>query len=101
MRAVSSGTGGTGCGRRSDMGDLRTRKSSNAMAPHKAADYANGVRPFGSKKLHDKPCRDEVYGPGMRWCGLILNGAGSFAQASQMAWKGVLHRSRFRCLPKL
>src|SRR4051794_27820883 len=26
MRAVSSGTGGTGCGRRSDMGDLWTRK---------------------------------------------------------------------------
>src|SRR4051794_23812930 len=46
MRAVSSGTGGTGCGRRSDMGDLWTRKSSNAMAPHKAADFANGVRSF-------------------------------------------------------
>src|SRR3954467_12884916 len=30
MRAVSSGTGGTGCGRRSDKGDLWTRKSSNA-----------------------------------------------------------------------
>src|SRR3954449_7494622 len=44
MRAVSSGTGGTGCGRRSDMGDLWTRKSSNALAPHKAADFANGVR---------------------------------------------------------
>src|SRR4051794_13647414 len=42
--------------------------------------------------------RDEpvLYGPGMRWCGLILNGAGSFAQASQMAWNGVRHRSRFR-----
>ena len=26
-----------------------------------------------------------MYGPGMRWCGLILNGAGSLAQASQMA----------------
>jgi hypothetical protein len=25
------------------MGDLWTRKSSNAMAPHKAADFANGV----------------------------------------------------------
>src|SRR5215204_1015616 len=25
MRAVSSGAGGTGCGRRSDMGDLQTR----------------------------------------------------------------------------
>src|SRR3954466_14432234 len=46
MRAVSSGTGGTGCGRRSDMGDLWTRKSSNAMAPHKAADFANGVRSY-------------------------------------------------------
>src|SRR3954471_14659392 len=44
MRAVSSGTGGTGCGRGSDMGALWTRKSSNAMAPHKAADFANGVR---------------------------------------------------------
>src|SRR3982751_4825080 len=36
----------------------------------------------------------DLYGPGMRWCGLILNGAGSFAQASQMAWNGVRHRSR-------
>src|SRR4051812_23048723 len=49
MRAVSSGTGGTGCGRRSDMGDLWTRKSSNAMAPHKAADFANGVRSFSDR----------------------------------------------------
>src|SRR5690348_13048760 len=46
MRAVSSGTGGTGCGRRSDMDDLWTRKPSNAMAHHKAADFANGVGPF-------------------------------------------------------
>src|SRR4051812_5751387 len=52
MRAVSSGTGGTGCGRRSDMGDLWTRKSSNAMAPHKAADFANGVRSFAAHWLH-------------------------------------------------
>src|SRR6476659_261700 len=37
----------------------------------------------------------------MRWCGLILNGAGSLAQASQMAWKGVRHRSALRCLAKL
>src|SRR5215217_3229532 len=43
MRAVSSGTGGTGCDRRSDMDDLRTRKPSNARAAHKAADFANGV----------------------------------------------------------
>src|SRR5215217_6037329 len=42
-----------------------------------------------------------VWGPGMRWCGLILNGAGSLVQASQTAWKGVRHRSRFRCLAKL
>src|SRR3954454_4508113 len=46
MRAVSSGTDGTSCSRRSDMADLRTRKPSNAMAHHKAADFANGVRPF-------------------------------------------------------
>src|SRR5215210_2202230 len=46
MRAVSSGTGETGCGRRSDMDDLRTRKPSNAMAHHKAADFANGIRSF-------------------------------------------------------
>ena len=32
----------------------------------------------------------------MRWCELILRGAGSFAQASEMAWKGVCHCSRFR-----
>jgi len=44
MRAVSSGTGGTGGCRRSDMGDLQTRKPSNAMALRKAADFANGVR---------------------------------------------------------
>src|SRR3954470_23948980 len=43
MRAVSSGTSGTGCGRGSDMDDLWTRKPSNAMAHHKAADFANGV----------------------------------------------------------
>jgi hypothetical protein len=42
-----------------------------------------------------------LYGPGMRWCGLILKGAGSLAQASQIAWKGVRHRSRLRCLAKL
>src|SRR4051794_6782909 len=47
MRAVSSGTDGTSCSRRSDMGDLRTRKPSNAMAHHKAADFANGVGAFG------------------------------------------------------
>jgi hypothetical protein len=41
---VSSGTGGTGCGRRSDMDNLRTRDPSNARAAHKAADFANGVR---------------------------------------------------------
>src|SRR4051794_30748347 len=41
MRAVSSGTGGTGCGRRSDMDDLQTRDPSNAAALHKAADFAN------------------------------------------------------------
>src|SRR3954470_23994221 len=46
MRAGSSGTGGTGCCRRSDMGDLRTRTPSNAMALRKAADFANGVLPF-------------------------------------------------------
>jgi hypothetical protein len=28
------------------MGDLWTRKPSNAMAPHKAADFANGIRSF-------------------------------------------------------
>jgi len=28
------------------MGDLWTRKPSNAIAHHKAADFANGVRPF-------------------------------------------------------
>jgi hypothetical protein len=28
------------------MDDLWTRKPSNAMAHHKAADFANGVRPF-------------------------------------------------------
>ena len=39
-------------------------------------------------------------GPEMRWCGLILNGAGSLAQASQIAWKGVRHRSALRCLAK-
>ena len=35
MRAVSSGTGtgGTDCGRRSDMDDLQTREPSNARAP--------------------------------------------------------------------
>src|SRR5215212_6379929 len=46
MRAVSSGTGGTGCDRRSDMDDLRTRDSSNARALRKAADFATGVRSF-------------------------------------------------------
>ncbi len=29
------------------------------------------------------------YGPGMRWCGLILKADGSFVQASQMALNGV------------
>jgi len=28
------------------MDDLRTRKPSNAMAHHKAADFANGIRSF-------------------------------------------------------
>src|SRR3954471_4137427 len=46
MRAVSSGTDATSGCRRSDMGDLRTRKPSNAIAHHKAADFANGVRAF-------------------------------------------------------
>src|SRR5215210_353162 len=49
MRAVSSGTGGTGCCRRSDMDDLQTRKPSNAMALRKAADFANGVLPIGDQ----------------------------------------------------
>src|SRR3954447_21829088 len=52
MRAVSSGTGGTGCGRRSDMGDLWTRKASKAMAPHTAADFANGVRSIPDSHSH-------------------------------------------------
>src|SRR5215212_6007096 len=51
MRAVASGTGGTGCDRRSDMDNLRTRDPSNAMAHHKAADFANGVRSFSGS--HD------------------------------------------------
>src|SRR3954465_5123359 len=46
MRAVSSGTGGTGCCRRSDMDDPQTRDPSNARALHKAADFANGVRSY-------------------------------------------------------
>ncbi len=42
-----------------------------------------------------------LFGPGMRWCGLILKTSGSLAQASQTAWKGVRHRSALRCLAKL
>ena len=40
-------------------------------------------------------------GPGMRWCGSILNADGSACQASQIAWKGVRQRSALRCLAKL
>src|SRR5215217_7325169 len=37
----------------------------------------------------------------MRWCGSILKMAGSLAQASPTAWKGVRHRSALRCLATL
>src|SRR5215210_8494227 len=57
MRAVSSGTGGTGCGRQSDMDDLPTREPSNARAPHKAADFANGVRPYFSRLVNAQGSR--------------------------------------------
>src|SRR3954452_5863688 len=64
-----------------------------------------GGRPGWGCARHSRPetagQTGRLYGPGMRWCGLILKGAGSFAQASQMAWKGVRHRSRLRCLAKL
>src|SRR3954465_13528128 len=69
MRAVSSGTGGTGCGRRSDMGDLWTRKPSNAMAPHKAADFANGVRECALRE------RYEADGPRVKLVHLAYQGA--------------------------
>jgi nucleoside-diphosphate-sugar epimerase len=42
-----------------------------------------------------------VFGPGMRWCGSILNMDGSLVQASQVAWNGVRQRSALRCLAKL
>src|SRR3954451_16271007 len=45
MRAVSPGTGGSGCGW-SDMGGLRAGNLPNAAAPHQAADFANGIRTF-------------------------------------------------------
>src|SRR3954471_4809006 len=63
MRAVSSGTGGTGCGRRSDMDDLQTRDPSNAAALHKAADFANSVRPFEDRKLPTPGHIAAVHGP--------------------------------------
>ena len=44
---------------------------------------------------------DVVCGPGMRWRGSILKADGSATQASQLAWKGVRHRSALRCLAKL
>src|SRR3954471_13818031 len=74
MRAVSSGTGGTGCGRRSDMGDLWTRKPSNAMAPHKAADFANGVRSLSGR------CQYSEYIP--VWLGTQAAGERVFSQDS-------------------
>src|SRR3954449_10344250 len=43
MRAVSSGTGGSGC-EESDMGGLRTIKSPNTSASPNAADFANQGR---------------------------------------------------------
>jgi hypothetical protein len=45
MRAVSSGTGGSGCGR-SDMGGLRMGNPLNAAAGPNAADFANSIRSF-------------------------------------------------------
>src|SRR3954463_15179000 len=79
MRAVSSGTDGTGCGRRSDMGDLWTRKPSNAMAPHKAADFANGVR-----SLSDTQTRRSDVGEG---CGQEP-GTGRHLPSSQVLAQG-------------
>src|SRR4051812_24101162 len=53
MRAVSSGTGGSGC-EESDMGGLRTIKSPNTSASPNAADFANGIRTFsGYRNAHD------------------------------------------------
>jgi hypothetical protein len=51
------------------MGDLWTRKPSNAMAPHKAADFANGVRSNADRSgssmkvvTHDGPFHaDDVF----------------------------------------
>src|SRR5215203_1324546 len=60
MRAVSSGTGGTGCGRRSDMDNLRTRDPSNARAAHKAADFANGVRSIDGRTNRRTIVRDAL-----------------------------------------
>jgi hypothetical protein len=36
------------------MDDLWTRKPSNAMAHHKAADFANGVRSFAQQQSAHK-----------------------------------------------
>jgi transposase len=74
-----------------------------------AAAYAQKPEPEGRAVVIEldemwhylKKSQSYLYGPGMRWCGLILNGAGSLVQASQMAWNGVRHRSAFRCLAKL
>src|SRR5579863_4474606 len=49
-----------------------------------------------SVRVHQHVC-----GPGMRWCGLMMKGVGSFVQASQMAWNGVRQRSDLRCLARL
>src|SRR5215207_8549412 len=71
MRAMSSGTGGTGCCRRSDMDDLRTRDPSNARALHTAADFANDVRSFSGRHEHAEQKPQETGGkwsrPASRW----------------------------------
>src|SRR4051794_17198387 len=54
MRAVSPGTGGSGCGW-SDMGGLRAGNLPNAAAPHQAADFANGIRPFSGQRAAFPP----------------------------------------------
>jgi hypothetical protein len=50
---VSSGTGGNGC-KRSDMDGLRMRKPLNAAIGPNAADFANSIRPFVIRAIHNE-----------------------------------------------
>src|SRR3954451_22219215 len=85
-------------------GGARARK--HALVKRRATGIVSQLETWLGSSAFTRPVADfraghrgrlkaSMCGPGMRWCGLILNETGSLVQASQIAWNGVRHCIRF------